>query len=196
MNRALFVLILILTCSTLSVADAPPSYRDPVGSRDRSRYDQEELHVSPKPGWRSLPQDRARRQSTTPWWASVLLWVPNRLMDFIDIFRVDVGAGPAVGGVVRFTRHAQAGYRRMLPFSFRIGDFGRTSPFLIETDNEDGSGSTFHQSTDRKVCASEIGVGIDLGLGGYAGICSEELLDFVAGIFFFDLEADDIQSDL
>lgn len=114
-------------------------------------------------------------------------------MDLIDVFRVDVGAGPAVGGVVRFTQSGQAGYRRMLPFSLRVGDFGRKAPFLVETDDEDGAGRKFKKSEDRELCVGEIGLGLDLGLGAYAGICSEELLDFFAGIFFIDLEADDIQ---
>ena len=41
----------------------------------------------------------------------VLLYIPNRVVDFLDIFRVDVGAGPSVGGVIRVTKYAQAGMR-------------------------------------------------------------------------------------
>lgn len=152
-----------------------------------------ELAVSPKPGWKALPRKGSRAEHSTPWWAHVLLWVPNRLMDFIDVFRVDVGVGPAYGGVVRATQNGQAGYREMVPFSLRVGDFGRKAPFLLETDDEHGAGRQFKKSDDRELCTGEIGFGIDLGIGAYGGICTEELLDFVAGIFFIDLEADDIQ---
>jgi hypothetical protein len=194
MIRILFFLVMILSSSTPLLADthARPSYRDPVnGSRDNDYSDQ--IEMSPKPGWRGLPEGRASSSDrSTPWWAEAILWIPNRLMDFIDIFRVDVGVGPAIGGVIRVTRHGQAGYRRMLPFSLRVGDFGRSSPVVIETDNERGSGSNFHQSIDRSVCNGELGLGLDLGVGAYAGICSEELLDFFAGLIFIDLEDDDI----
>ena len=174
-------------------ADRPsmPAYKKPP--EETLRGAGEEASVSPKQGWKSLPQREKRVEHSTPWWAHVVLWIPNRIMDLIDVFRVDVGAGPAVGGVIRVTQSGQAGYRRMLPFSLRVGDFGRKAPFLVETDDEDGAGRKFKKSDDRELCVGEIGLGLDLGLGAYAGICSEELLDFFAGLFFIDLEADDIQ---
>jgi hypothetical protein len=113
-------------------------------------------------------------------------------MDLIDVFRIDLGIGPTIGGVARFSKYGQIGYRHMYPFSFRAGDFGRKTPFLLETEYEQGVGDSFRQSPDRTVCNTEIGLGIDLGIGGYAGICAEEVLDFFAGLIFIDLEADDI----
>ncbi len=196
MTRHLLILIFSIACCCASgaSADSPavPLYKQP--SRNlRTTTPGDDVAVSPKDGWKALPRQRSRVEHSTPWWAHVLLWIPNRFMDLIDVFRVDVGVGPAIGGVVRVTQSGQAGYRRMLPFSLRIGDFGRTSPFLVETDDELGSGRQFKESDDRALCTGEIGLGLDLGLGAYAGVCSEELLDFFAGLFFIDLEADDIR---
>ena len=194
-----FLLILLMAASFFSSnsfadTDQIPLYRQPARSLKMPQDNQDEtIATSPKPGWKQLPQRGSVRESkSNPWWAEVLLWIPNRVMDFIDVFRVDVGIGPAIGGVARFSKHGQAGLRRMYPFSFRVGDFGRKMPFLIETGYEQGAGNTFRQSSDRTVCNSEIGLGLDLGLGGYAGICTEEVLDFFAGLIFIDLEADDM----
>ena len=184
-----------ISSPTLYAEPAPlPLYKQPAQNLKmpgQSGYP--DTQVSPKPGWKTLPQRRGDRVSDAPWWAHVLLWVPNRFLDLIDVFRVDAGIGPAAGGVIRVTRHAQMGYRRMLPFSLRVGDFGRQTPFALETDDEIGAGDTFRPSGDRSICTGEIGLGLDLGLGAYAGICPESLVDFFAGLIFIDLESDDIR---
>lgn len=155
--------------------------------------DEEYLDVSasPKKGWGEF--NVIEEKEPYPWWGHALLWVPNRLMDLIDVFRVDVGVGPAYGGVVRVTRYGQAGYRQMSPFSVRVGDFGRRAPFMVESSNEIGAGPAFIGSKDRKICAGEVGLGLDLLVGAYAGICSEELFDFVTGLVFIDVMDDDIK---
>ena len=152
--------------------------------------DDETVIASPKAGW-SLPIPP--QEASEPWWAQVLLWVPNRAMDFIDIFRIDVGVGPAIGGVVRLTQYGQIGYREMLPMSFRVGDFGRYSPVVLESSDEFGAGPGYVHSKDRRVCSGEIGAGADvLIVGAYGGVCLDEFVDFVAGIFFIDLKGDDM----
>jgi hypothetical protein len=146
--------------------------------------------VSPKPGWDEIQVQETTKPTIL---TQVLLWLPNRVADLIDIFRVDVGVGPAFGGVIRITEYAQAGYRDMSPMSFRLGDFGRDEyPWLLETDSEMGVSPFFHESAQRKVCSSEIGVGADLLIvGAYGGICLQEVADFIAGVFFLDLNDDD-----
>ncbi|RIL09618.1 MAG: hypothetical protein DCC75_06130 [Proteobacteria bacterium] len=122
---------------------------------------------------------------------ALLMWLPNRLFDLYDIFRLDVGAGPAYGAAVRVTRPLQFGYRVVSPASVRIGAFGRNAPYLLETSSEFGAGPAYVESKDRKVCNLEVGAGVDLLLGIYGGICLEEVADFAAGIFFLDLSGDD-----
>ena len=149
----------------------------------------ESPQVSPNPGWSEVQvQERTRPTVLT----QILLWVPNRIADIIDVFRLDVGVGPATGVVIRISDNFQAGYRVMSPLSFRVGNFGRDYPWLIETSNEIGITPAFRQSSQRKVCGSELGVGADLLIvGGYGGICIQEVADFIAGIFFIDLNQDD-----
>lgn len=160
------------------------------------------LATSPKKPWGEFtvveePEaDGSAEQSSGPaWWSQALMWIPNRVLDFFDVFRVDAGVGPAVGAVVRLSRYGQAGYRDMAPFSLRIGDFGRKAPIMVETSSEFGIGPGYINSADRKVCKGEVGAGLDVLLvGGYVGFCSEELLDFLAGIFFIDIMDDDIKA--
>lgn len=147
--------------------------------------------TSPKEAWGDLGAIQAGEGS--PWWSEVLLYIPNRILDLIDVFRVDVGVGASVGAVVRVTEYAQVGYRQMAPVSLRVGDFGRQFPVLVETSNEIGVSPAFKQSADREVCSAEIGLGGDLLIvGAYGGICLDELADFVGGLFLIDFKDDDM----
>lgn len=124
---------------------------------------------------------------------TILLYLPNRFLDLLDVFRVDVGGGPAYGGVIRLTKWGQLGYREMSPLSARVGLRGRKSPVFIEKSNEVGIGPGFLQSKDREVTPVEIGAGLDLGIvGAYLGVSVDELVDFGAGIVGIDLKDDDL----
>ena len=127
-----------------------------------------------------------------PWWAHVLLWVPNRALDFFDIFRVDVGLGNSYGGVIRLTKYAQAGYRKA-PHSVRIGLLGRQAPFMVEEGKEYGIGPGYTDRINRKICPGEFAIGIDAFAAAHAGLCLDEAVDFLAGIFFLDVKNDDIK---
>ena len=152
---------------------------------------QDLVPTSPKEAWGASGPTQVNEGS--PWWTEVLLYIPNRLLDLIDVFRVDVGVGSSIGGVVRVTEYAQAGYRQMLPVSLRVGDFGRQFPALVETSNEIGVSPAFKQSADREVCQAEIGLGADILLiGAYGGVCLDEVADFIGGIFLIDLKGDDL----
>lgn len=146
--------------------------------------------TSPKEPWDDLALSDTEEE--TPWWRDVLLYVPNRILDLVDVFRVDVGVGASVGGVVRVTKYVQGGYRQMAPVSVRIGDFGRTFPVMVESSSEIGISPAFKQSADREVCEAELGLGLDaLIVGGYGGVCLDELADFIGGIFLIDFKDDD-----
>jgi hypothetical protein len=171
-------LSLFSTCITAQDLEIAPTIPDLVPA-------------SPKEAWRDLAT--VEINDGTPWWAEVLLYIPNRVLDLIDVFRVDVGVGASVGGVVRVTKYVQGGYRQMLPVSLRVGDFGRQFPVMVESSNEIGISPAFKQSADRDVCEAELGLGLDLFLlGGYGGLCLDEVADFVGGIFLVDLKGDDL----
>ncbi len=173
-----FFSVLVSRTSSAQEQAVSPGYQDLVPA-------------SPKEAWRDL--STVEVNEGTPWWAEVLLYIPNRVLDLIDVFRVDVGIGASVGGVVRVTEYAQAGYRQMMPVSLRVGDFGRHFPVVVESSNEIGISPAFKQSADRDVCTAELGLGLDvLIIGGYGGVCLDELADFVGGIFLVDFKGDDL----
>lgn len=154
-------------------------------------YTRDLVPTSPKEGWKEFEPVQAGEGS--PWWSDVLMWIPNRVLDFIDIFRVDVGVGPSFGAVARVTKYGEVGYRMMAPASLRVGDFGREMPIMVESSNEFGVSPLYVDSKDRTVCPGEIGLGADVFLvGAYGGLCVDEFADFLAGLFFIDLKDDDL----
>jgi hypothetical protein len=181
------LLITLTTAYCIALATPPSASAQTTPLADGH----EAVPTSPKEPWGEFTP--VQENEGTPWWSHVLLWLPNRVLDLVDVFRVDVGVGPAVGGVVRVTEYAQVGYRQMLPASLRVGDFGRQLPVIVETSNEIGISPLFIQSKDRKLCPGEVGLGVDIALvGAYGGVCLDEAVDFLAGIFFIDLKDDDM----
>ena len=141
---------------------------------------------------KSSTVDAGGHTATTSIWRSVFLYLPNRLLDFIDIFRVDAGVGPAIGGVVRITKWGQAGIREVEPFSLRLGLHGRASPVFLEKKGEHGVGPYFVSNPERKTTPVEMGAGVDLFIiGVYAGVSVDSIFDFFGGIVGFDLSDDD-----
>jgi hypothetical protein len=154
----------------------------------------ESVFVSPKSAWNPYPKGKQETayDNPRPLWSRILLWLPNRVADLLDIFKLDVGVGPSFGAVVRVSKYGQVGIREMSPLSVRAGLMGRQSPLMIERSNEMGFGPGFLESKDRHVCSAEIGVGIDPVIAGiYAGVCFDEFFDFTAGIFGYDFKEDD-----
>ena len=150
-----------------------------------------EVPSSPRKAWEDLPGQSQRPRNDYSVWQEVLLYIPNRVLDFIDIFRVDVGAGPTYGGVVRLTDQGQMGHREVDPFSVRVGLFGRQVPVLVEKTSEYGFIGDYKSSQERAVCQGEFGLGLDLLIGGYVGVCFDEFLDFAAGLVTYDPKGDD-----
>ncbi len=123
----------------------------------------------------------------------ILLWIPNRLLDVVDIFRADVGVGPANGAVLRLTQWGQAGGRFFNPGSLRLGMFGRDWPVMWEEHDEYGVGPGFIKSKERRIGKYEFGLGADLLIAGaYLGIRFDEVADFLVGIAGFDILDDDL----
>ena len=181
---SLFWLLLVgALCALANPALAQPRTPNPSGDTTT---------VSPKPAWGDF--EVVEEPAPRPLVDRVLLWLPNRILDAVDVFRADVGVGPAFGGVVRATRYVQAGYRSMNPASVRVGLFGRKAPAMIEHSSEFGVSPFYVDSSDRTVCKGEVGVGLDLVvISGYAGVCVDEFADFIGGIFTVDFKDDDLR---
>ncbi|MBN8550447.1 MAG: hypothetical protein J0M12_14125 [Deltaproteobacteria bacterium] len=164
----------------------------PAAAEDSDEGDVETA-ASPKSAWGDFKVGTPPEDEHTPVWKQIVLWVPNRVLDFIDIFRVDVGAGAAVGAVVRVTKYGQVGMRAVAPLSVRVGDFGRRAPILLEHSSEMGIGPLYLESKDRKICTFELGAGVDIFVGAYGGVCVDEIVDFAGGLFFLDMKKDDLK---
>lgn len=135
--------------------------------------------------------NRARDEHST--FEAIVLYIPNRMLDLIDVVKADVGIGPATGVVLRGTKFVQAGLRAVAPFSLRLGARGRYLPLWLESSSEIGVSPAFRQSSDRVVGAGEFGAGVDLLLvGAYLGVDFLELGDFILGLFTIDLKEDDL----
>lgn len=183
MPRCKFLAACTSLCLLISVATAKAD----------SELSSLEAAASPKNAWGDFKVG-APPDEREPLWSQILLWIPNRVLDFIDIFRVDVGAGLAFGAVARVTKYGQVGIRTVAPLSVRVGDFGRKAPVLLEHSSEMGIGPLYLESKDREICTLEVGAGADLFLGLYGGVCLDELADFAGGIFFLDFKKDDLKS--
>ena len=132
-------------------------------------------------------------EKTHDFFHEVIFYLPNRALDFWDIFRLDLGLGSSGGAVIRATRDGQFGYRYVEPSSFRLGARGRHFPFFIERSTEHGFGEDFQQSPNRHVTPYELGLGLDVILvGAYAGVSLDEFWDFITGWFLFDNKKDDL----
>ncbi|MCB0323192.1 MAG: hypothetical protein KDD69_06440 [Bdellovibrionales bacterium] len=122
-----------------------------------------------------------------------LYYIPNRILDLIDIFRFDLGVGVSYGGVVRVTRYGQLGFRGFAPRSVRFGIRGRRSPIFVERFPEYGIGPNFVNTGARLPSQFEVGLGLDaLLIGAYAGLSFDELVDFFAGLILLDPKQDEV----
>ncbi len=153
----------------------------------------EEYSEHSKPIVKTVIVKEKREEKSKTVLEHVLLYLPNRLLDFIDMFKADVGVGPAFGVVARATKYGQVAYRSVSPISLRAGIRGREFPLFIERSSEIGVGPLFLESHDRNVTPLEFGAGVDLFLvGAYLGFSFDELADFLGGLVFIDFKDDDI----
>ncbi len=197
-NRSFFAWssLRALCCAFVCLSLLPPSpgLADPSTSTVKEKdlvTPKDGVTASPKPGWGDF--EVVEKDLSKPWWQQVLLWPVNRVLDVIDVVKFDVGVGTSFGGVARVTKYGQVGYRSVSPASLRVGNFGRRAPVMVESSNEFGAGPAFIASKDRDICKAEFGLGLDLFVGGYVGICGDEVIDLVSGIFFLDTSDDDIR---
>lgn len=130
--------------------------------------------------------------SSSSFFRKTLLYLPNRFMDLVDVFKLDAGVGIGYGAILRPSKKLQVGYREMNPGMLRIGLMGRRLPVLVEKRTESGFSSDYGPNQGRKVSTGELGLGVDLGfIGVYGGVGLDSTLDFLLGIVGVDFEDDD-----
>jgi len=130
----------------------------------------------------------------------VVMYIPNRLLDILDVVRLRVRVGPGTAADVRVTNLAAAfigsyetvyaglpgprnGPVPKLPVGLESRSGVQVS--IADVTAEDDLGPDYGPA--------EIGLGVQvLIVGADAGVEPLELLDLVTGIFLIDLRADDL----
>jgi len=128
--------------------------------------------------------------------SKILPYLANRMLDFLDIFRLNVAVGPGIGLNVRATKFAQIGAETYV--SARAG-LGKNSGLLVKrygllyTESEiltGGVGMLYTGGDQRGL--TEVGITAHLGLiGAEAAIDFSEIADFFLGILTIDHKDDD-----
>lgn len=174
-----------------------------VTSLESGRYTQEDADLADRPPRKADSSDDEQRPEEHPRHSiahQVLLYLPNRLLDVLDIVRVRVRVGPGVAASVRATKYVQA----------YLGAYGSVygglpgprmrpmprSPLGLE-DSAGLKVSVFDATVDGgfgpDYSPTEVGAGVQLAILGFdVGIDPWEIVDFVGGILTFDVREDDL----
>lgn len=129
-----------------------------------------------------------------------LLYIPNRVLDVLDIFRLRVRVGPGFAAGVRATEVAQvyvgtyasvfAGLpgprlRQTPKLPFGLESHNGASVSVVDATAGGGIGPDYSPS--------EFGGGVHLGIIGFEfGVDPVELADFVTGLVTVDIREDDL----
>lgn len=177
----IFIDLVLWSDHALAQDESSPDYVG-VGD-DVPRYDGEDVEV----------------QSSHGIFHQIILYIPNRIFDLIDIARARVRVGPGVAVSVRITEFAQLnlgsygtlyaglpgprmGVTPRLPIGMEVYTGAAFSVF--EASVTGGFGPDYSPT--------EVGVGLQLGIiGADAGIDPVEIADFLAGFALIDLRDDD-----
>lgn len=129
----------------------------------------------------------------------VIMYIPNRIFDFLDILRVRVRIGPGFSIGARATELADifAGSHATIFAGLRGTRCKPEIPWPIGLEKNEGFEISIADVTDEGKnvpCVDPIEVSVQaqaLILGVYVGVELFEILDFATGILFLDLQADD-----
>jgi hypothetical protein len=169
----------------------------------------------------NLNAEEKKEKELTWWQEKLIMYIPNRVMDVLDIFSVSVGAGPKIGLEGRVTRIVTAGagigaaaklekgYNRQygalvddgynLDFLFLSAEENKTvksTRFIKKLDVDRVTavlpGDNVYDFYDGARDYWSIGASAALGLDISADIHIIEIFDMITGFFFIDLKADDM----
>lgn len=130
----------------------------------------------------------------------ILLYLPNRVFDLLDIVRFKVRVGPGIAAGARVTELVElyAGTYTSLYAGFPGPRLKPTLPLPVGLESHNGvSASVVDATVDGGIgpdySPTEVGAGFQLLILGFDfGIDVVEAADFVSGIFTIDLRSDDL----
>ncbi len=126
----------------------------------------------------------------------ILMYLPNRIFDLMDIFRVRVRVGPGISAGVRATRPVSAfvGFHSSV-FAGLPGPRGKAEiPWPVGIENRGGAQVSVVDLSTKETYYDPLEIGLEahpLIVGFNIGIGVFEVLDFATGFLFIDLQRDD-----
>ncbi|MBN2107796.1 MAG: hypothetical protein JW832_10255 [Deltaproteobacteria bacterium] len=126
----------------------------------------------------------------------ILMYLPNRIFDLMDIFRVRVRVGPGISAGVRATTPVSVfvGFHRSV-FAGLPGPRGKAKiPWPAGIENRGGAQVSVVDLSTKETYYDPLEIGLEahpLIVGFNFGIGVFELLDFATGFLFIDLQRDD-----
>ena len=129
----------------------------------------------------------------------VIMYIPNRIFDLLDIVRLRVRVGPGLSAGVRATEVADlfVGSHATVYAGLRGSRGTPEIPWPIGLEKNEGFEISIADVTDEDKnapCVDPLEISLQaqaLAAGVYVGIEIFEILDFVTGILFLDLQGDD-----
>jgi hypothetical protein len=127
---------------------------------------------------------------------TIVYYVPNRVFDLMDIFRVRVRVGPGISAGVRATRPLSAfvGLHSTVFIGLPGPRGSKKLPLPVGLDVRAGAqvsiadasaGTPYYDPLEVGFEVQPLLVGVNVGVGGF------EILDFFTGLIFIDLQDDD-----
>lgn len=124
-------------------------------------------------------------------WDIILYYVPNRVLDLVDIGRLNIGIGCGWGFNVRATELAEIGYGCYE--TTRFGMKGRVLPVYEENISEGGIAFLGYVNGCLQRDPTEVGADLHIGvIGAQAAVSLAEAADFITGFLLIDLQQDDL----
>jgi hypothetical protein len=128
----------------------------------------------------------------------LLFYIPNRLLDAMDIVRARGRFGPGFAGTIRASDAAETVEGSYQSFYLGLpGPRGRQQPKLpigweMQPGGSPGDEIAPGKGVGPDYAPDEMAIGVHIGLVGVElGFSPMELGDFIAGFFFVDLVGDD-----
>lgn len=150
-------------------------------------------------GWTLLPADESG-QTSSDFLTQVAWYIPNRVLDLVDIFRLRAAVGPGMEAGVRITDAAAMylGHSRTVWMGLPGERAPGEAPRLAGASQKKGLALLGVDATDMKpdpprYDQSEIGFQVHAGVVGVeAGVVPSAILDFLLGWFGIDRAGDDL----
>jgi hypothetical protein len=127
---------------------------------------------------------------------TILLYIPNRIFDVLDIVRARLRVGPGVGITLRATElvDLKLGAWTSVFIGLRGPRLEPSIPWPVGLDSYAGAGASFleAESDDYQYGKGEFGIGLHVLLVGVdVGVDVLEIGDFVLGLLTIDFMEDD-----